>query len=534
MSGEDLPSQPRRRLVWDRLAPSTRRQFVSGSIRLGLGAIAAPILVEALAGCGKLSGGKKTLTWSRGDDLRTQDPQQISGLMEGTINRVLYDPLMDTDAKGSPTQVLAAKTTMSPDGMSYTFNLRPGVKFHDGSDFNAEAVTFTYDRLLSHPEFQHDAPFKGVLTKVTAVDPMTVRFDLAKPNPGLITSFGDSILSPAAFKKYGADFFKKGIGTGPFKYHSWTPNDRWIGDANDNYWVKGMVKLDQIIFRSIREDATRFAALENGEVDVVDSLSGDEAVELSKKPNISIVRSPGTNEIAITFNVRNGAFKNKDARWAVAYAIDKENIVKNIVKAGHTAGASIPPGTVGYDDDLFKKVIPYDMNKAKEFFAKSGLKPGTKVSFKLNPAWFARMKETSTYITNQLRQVGFDVNMQYLEPGAFTEARKSGNFDMAIQEIGRAFNPDANLTILYVDAALGNFYKDVNPNIVPMIEQARSELDRNKRDADYKKIQQVLYDDLPELILYQEEFIWGVRKRVTNFQGRVTGDTRVYYCGVTS
>lgn len=505
------------------------------AMRLGLGVAVAPVLAQALLGCSPAGAGKgKTLTWARGDDLRTQDPQQISGLMEGTIARVLYDPLMDTDPKGFQTKVLATEYSMSADGTSYTFKLQPNVKFHDGSEFNSDAVVFTYERLLSNPTFQHASAFKGLLKKVTAIDARSVRFDLEKPNPGLITSFNEPILAPSAQKKYGADFYKYGIGTGPFKYKSWTQNQRWIGDANKDYWVKGTVKLDQIIFRSIREDATRIAALQSGEVDVIDSLSGDQAAQLSQDPNLSVVRSPATNELAITFNVRREPFKNKDARWAVAYAIDKENIVKNVVKAGKPAGASIPPGTVGYDEALFNKVIPYDMGKAKEALGKAGIPAGTKVSFKLNPAWFAKIKEASEYVANQLQQLGLQVDMQFLEPGAYTQARKTGDFDMCIQEIGRANNPDPNFTILYVDSAFGNFYKEVNPAIVKMIEGARAELDQKKRDADYKKIQQVLADDLPELILYQEEFIWGVRKRVTGFEGRTGGDTRVYACDVTS
>src|SRR5438093_7522731 len=169
------------------------------AMQLGLGALAAPALAEALAACTPATAGKK-LTWSRGDDLRTQDPQQISGLMEGTIARVMYDPLLDTDAQGNLVKVLTTDYTMAPDGMSYTFKLRQGVKFHDGSDFNAEAVKYTYDRLLANPTFQHSADFKGILKSTSVVDPYTVRFDLEKPNPGLVTSFTKSILSPAAEK----------------------------------------------------------------------------------------------------------------------------------------------------------------------------------------------------------------------------------------------------------------------------------------------------------------------------------------------
>ena len=517
--------------AWNRLPPMGRRRFVRAAIQLGLGALAAPALAEALAACAPAAGQRK-ITWSRGDDLRTQDPQQISGLMEGTITRVLYDPLMDTDAQGNQIKVLASDWSMAPDGLSYTFKLIPGVKFHDGSALDAQAVVFTFERLLSNPDFQHASAFKGVVTNVSAVDPQTVRFDLAKPNPGLITAFNEPILSPAAAQKYGPEFYKQIGGSGPFKYNSWTPNQQWVGDANKDYWQKSLVKLDQIVFRSIREDATRLAALQSGEVDVIDSLSGDQAEQLSQDSNISIVRAPATNELAITFNMRKPPFNNKDARYAVAYAIDRQNIASNITKLGKVVGSSIPPGTVGYAESLFNSPVPFDMNQAKALFAKAGLESGTNISFKLNPAWFARMKESSEYIANQLQQLGFQVDLQFLEPGAYTEARKSGNFDLCIQEIGRAFNPDTNLTIILGDSAFGNFYKEINPNIVPMIEAARVELDQTRRDAAYKAIQQVLYDDLPELVLYQEEFIWGVRKRVKSFEGRATADTRVYGCDV--
>ncbi len=537
MADQDRDSS-QRGLVWDRLDPASRRQFIRGALRLGLGAIAAPALVEALSACGQLGigGGAtlKTLTWSRGDDLRTQDPQAISGLMEGTIARVLYDPLVDTDAKGNLVNVLATDWSMAPDGMSYTFKLRSGVKFHDGSDFNADAVVFTFDRLLSNPTFQHASAFKGVLQKTVKVDPLTVRFELAKPDPGLINSFGEPILSPAAKQKYGDEFYKQIGGTGPFKFKSWTQNERWIGEANKEYWLKGFVKLDQYVFRSIREEATRIAALQNGEVDVIDNLSGDQADELGKDSNIQIVRSPGTSNIEITFNVRRDPFKNKDARWAVAYAIDRTNIVKNITKSGTVVGASIPPNTPGHSPELWAKLTPYDMGKAKELFAKAGLKAGTPISFKMNPAWFPKLKETGEYITAQLNELGFKVTLQFLEPGAYTDARKSGDFDLAIQEIGRAFNPGPNLKIIIGDSAFGNFYKEVNPDILKLIDAANTELDPKKRDEAYRKIDALLADDLPEFPLYQREIIWGVRKRVQGFEGRVGGDTRVQQCDVTS
>jgi peptide/nickel transport system substrate-binding protein len=530
MSDTQEPSNEGR--VWPRLGPMSRRRLVVTAIRLGLGASAAPALAAALAACAPAGGGKK-LTWSRGDDLRTQDPQQISGLMEGIISRVLYDPLIDTDQEGKQVNVLATDWSMAPDGMSYTFKLRSGVKFHDDSEFDANAVKFTYDRLLANPTFQHTSAFKGFLQGVTVVDKTTVRFDMEKPNPGLITSLNEPILSPASEKKFGAEFYKQIGGTGPFKYKSWTANQQWLGEANKEYWVKDLVKFDQYIFRPIPEEATRIAALQSGEVDLIDGLSGDQAEELAKDQNLQIVRSPGSSVIAITYNVRKSPFTNRDARFAAAHAIDRDNIVKNIQKLGKNVGSTVPPGTIGYDEKLFNNPVPFDMAKAKDLLGKAGVQAGTKLSFKLNPAWFPRLKETAEYVSNQMRLLGFDVGVQFLEPGAYTEARKSGDFDICIQEVGRAFNPGPNFTILLVDSAFGNFYKEINPRIAEMIQQANGELDDTKRAAGFQAIQQVLYDDLPELVLYQRELIWGVRKRVKGFQGRVGGDTRTYACDVS-
>lgn len=253
--------------------------------------------------------------------------------MEGTIAAVLYDGLADTDAKGTIIPNLATDWSMAPDGLSYTFNLRPGVKFHDGSGVNADAVVWSFTRLMSDPPFAAASPFVGFLKQVVPVNSMSVRFDLQKPNPGLITSFTTAIMSPAAKQKYGDQFFKQIGGSGPFKFKSYTPNDRWIGEANREYWQTGAVKLDQYIFRSIQEEATRIAAIQTGELDVIDNLSGDQGEQLAADPNIQVVRSPGTSNIEVTFNVRRDPMKNKDARWAVASAIDRANIVQNLTKA---------------------------------------------------------------------------------------------------------------------------------------------------------------------------------------------------------
>jgi peptide/nickel transport system substrate-binding protein len=195
--------------------------------------------------------------------------------------------------------------------------------------------------------------------------------------------------------------------------------------------------------------------------------------------------------------------------------------------------APIPEGVIGYDAELVNKIPEYNPELAKEFFAKAGLKDGTKIEFKLNPAWFAKLDQVSQFVAEELRAVGFDVDLQFLEPGAYTDARKSHNFDICVQQGNKGPDPDANYTVLVVYGTFGQAYGKVRPDVVEMIDQARSELDETKRADLYKQIQQAMYDDMAEFILYRQEYIWGVKERVSGFEARKDWQTRVFAVDVT-
>jgi ABC-type transport system substrate-binding protein len=506
-------------------AALSRRHLLQGAAAI---AVSGPALFNFLNVNAVSAQDSKELTWARGDDLRTQDPQEISGLMEGTIARLLYDPLVDTDENMQPVPALATEWTMAEDGLSYTFKLREGVTFHDGTAFDAESVKFTFDRLLAKPELQHAAIWLEVLQEVRIDDPFTVTFLLKAPNPGLLSSFGEPILAANAVETYGDTFFEKGIGTGPFKYVEWKKAQSWTGEANADYWNPGVVKLSKVTFRPITEEATRIAALRNGEVDIIDSLSGEQAAELDGQDGVTISRTTSTDTIHLTFNFTRAPFDNKDARWAVAHAIDVNTIVNDILQSGQVIGAPIPEGIIGYDAELVAAVPEYNPELSRELLAKAGIAEGTKIEFKMNPAWFAKLDQVGEFVAEQLREVGFDVDMQFLEPAAYTEARKSHSFDLAVQQGNKAPNPDTNYTVLVVYQAFGLAYGDTRPDVVEWIDQARSELDETARGALYQQIQQAMYDDMAEFILYRQEYIWGVRERVTGFVPRKDWQTRVF------
>lgn len=509
--------------------PITRRAALQGSAALTGLAISGPALFQFLNARAVHAQDGKSLTWARGDDLRTQDPQEISGLMEGTINRLLYDPLIDSDENFAQVPCLATAWELAEDGMSITMQLRDGVLYHDGTPFSAEDVKFTFDRLLSNPELQHAALWLEALEEVRIDDPLTVTFLLQAPSPALLQSFGGiSILAHNAIEEYGENFYERGIGTGPFKFVEWRQNQQWTGEANADYWDTDAVKLQRVTFRPITEPATRIAALRNGEVDIIDSLSGDQALELEGQDGVQIARTASTDTIHLTFNFTRPPFDNRDARWAVAHAIDVQTIVNDILLAGQAVAAPIPEGVIGYNAELANTLIEFNPERSMELLAQAGVAPGTRIELKMNPAWFAKLDQVGEFVAEQLRAVGFDVDLQFLEPGAYTEARQSHSFDLAVQQGNKAPDPDANYTTLVVYGTFGLAYNEVRPDVVEMIDAARSELDPDARDALYQDIQQAMYDDMAEFILYRQEYIWGVRDRVVGFVPRKDWQTRVF------
>jgi len=513
----------------------SRRRFLQQSAAGGGIVICGPALFALMGAHAVGAEGDKSLTWARGDDLRTQDPQEISGLMEGTISRLLYDPLIDTDENSQLVPCLATDWTMADDGLSYTFILREGVTFHDGTPFDAESVKFTFDRLLGNPQLQHAAIWLETLEELRIDDPLKVTMLLKAPNPGLMTSVpAISILAHNAVEQYGEAFYEKCIGTGPFTFVEWNKNQHWIGAGNESYWNPDVVKLNRVTFRPITEEATRVAALRNGEVDIIDSLSGEQAEELDGRDGVQIARTASTDTIHLTFNFTRAPFDNVDARWAVAHAIDVQTIVNDILKSGQAIGAPIPEGTIGYDAELVAAIPEYNPEKSRELLAKAGVAEGTKIEFKLNPAWFAKLDQVAEFVAEQLREVGFDVDLQFVEPGAYTEARKSHSFDICVQQGNKGLNPDVNYTVLVVYGTFGLAYADARPDVVEMINQARTELDEGLRGDLYQKIQREMYDDMAEFILYRQEYIWGVRPRVVGFVPRRDWQTRVFALDIQS
>jgi peptide/nickel transport system substrate-binding protein len=496
--------------------PVTRRRFLQAA---GVG-MSLPFLSQLMAACQMVApGSSEPLTeiiWSRGDDLRTQDPQLIGGRMEGEINRCIYDQLFDVAPDGSQIPWLATEYSSNADGTVWTVKMNEGATFHDGSPVTSEDVKFTYERLLANPEFQHSTSFIDLLASIDAPDAATVIFTTSKPAPLFNLLMGEHILSKKSAEENGENFWEKAIGSGPFRHLEYVKGEYWLGEAFENYWKPDLIKVKQLRYRPISEEATRVAALRSGEVDIIANVSGELAEELAQDENIAIYRRPSLDHLYLLTQNNRPPFDKPEARWAVNYAIDREALVKNIVKAGQVVGGHIPEGTVGYDASLAP--VPYDPDEARRLLESAGVAPGTKIEVKAHPFWFAKGQEVMEYVAGALQDIGFEVDLQFLEPGAYTDARRSGSYDLALQQGGKANNPCNQYKTFYITDTYGSGYGPQHPDFQQLIDQACVAVDGEEANSLYSQIQKQVYDDAVEIQLYRQENIWAVRKRVSGFE----------------
>ena len=362
----------------------------------------------------------------------SMDPGQLTDINSMRVLSSVYDTLVRFK-EGSFTQEpgLATSWKMSPDGLTYTFTLRKGVKFHDGTPFDAEAVKFTYDRLLDpkHP-YAETGPFPfasfyyGAIKEVTVVDPATVRFTAKQPFSPLLNNLTlntGRIVSPAAVKKYGKEFASHPVGTGPFKFVSWDKNVRIVLEANAAYWG-GPPKLSGIVFRPLVEEQTRVTELMSGGVDFIVDVPPDNVAQVKKDARLVYYEQPGPHIWWVTLNTEKKPFNDVKVRRAVNHAVNRDAIVKELFQNN----AQVIPGHVSPLQNGYANLsgYAYDPKKAKELLAQAG-KPSLRVKLWSPKGRFVKDYELAQAVQQDLAAVGVEAALSTFEWGAYLSATKT-------------------------------------------------------------------------------------------------------------
>ena len=433
-----------------------------------------------------------------GADATSLDPHFITNVPTANFHyQKIYETLIAFDEEMEIIPKLA-KDWKQVDDLTWEFYLQEGVSFHDGEAFNAEAVKVTFDRLLDPATSSPQRDKVSMINEVKAIDEYTVQLILDEPYAPILTILASqeaSIMSPKSVLENPESLIDTPVGTGPFVFGSWESGNAITIVKNENYWGEP-VKVDEVVFQVIPEDSTRIAMLETGEAHISDQVPSTELDRISNSENLNLMRTEGLAVEYIGFNMQKAPLDNKDLRLAISHAIEREAIITGIYNdVGTLANSTMSPNVFGYSSKI--EPYPYDINKAKAHFEKSGVDPKTEISIVTSDR--KERIDMAEVIESQLKGIGMNAKIQVLEYGAYIDTVNNGEHDIFIGGWGNATGDgDYNqYNLFHTDSfgAPGNHFYYSKPEVDQLIEQGRVEVDADKRLDIYEKVQLIEMED---------------------------------------
>lgn len=502
------------------------RKLLLSGVALAVLAIASPAFAQE-----ENQGGSMIVTYK--DDVATLDPAIGYDWQNWSMIKSLFDSLMDYEPGTSTlTTDLAESYTISDDGLTYTFKLHPGVKFHNGRELTAEDVKYSLDR-VTDPATQspgagffasiagYDAATDGSatgLSGVKVVDPLTVEITLTRPDATFLHVVAlnfSSIVPKEAVEEFGADFGKHPVGTGAFSLAEWTLGQRLVFARNPDYWKAGVPKMDEIVFEIGQEPTVALLRLQNGEVDILgDGIPPAQFLEVKNNPDYAdmIIEGGQLHTGYITLNVTIPPLDNPDVRKAINMAINKDRITRIINNRAVIATQPLPPSMPGYTEGYAG--IPYDVEGAKALLAEAGLGEGfTTELYVYNVDPNPRIAQA---IQQDLAAVGITAELLSLAQANVIEAGGAGTAPM-IWSGGMAWIADFPDPSNFYGPILGcagaadggwNWSKYCTPELDAMATAADSVVDPAKADERYKlwsDVYMAVMADAPWVPVFNEQ-----------------------------
>lgn len=492
-------------------------------IKRGLTAsfVALALSGVAMAATPAMAEGK--LTVSSPQDPGSWDPVDTFLVQWAAVATNIFDGLTYRGPDLKLVPGLAESWEELDEGKRIRFKLRQNVKFHNGEEFNAEAVKFTFERLLG--EEGAKGPQRSNYTAIESIeiiDPLTVDMHLKAPDPVLLTKlagYGAMIVPPKYIQEKGEDNFNTNpVGTGAFKFVSYAPKVDIKLEANPDYWG-GAPKLSQLEYRFITEPSTAVAELQAGRVDIVipPTIPIGMLPVLEGDPKLEVLSVPGPTVDALRFNTREGITADPKVRKALIMAVDRATIVQSLL-AGQAVEIASFQGELsfGYDPEL--KPVPYDPEGAKKLLEEAGVKPGSTVQIDIRGN-DATMNEVAQIVASYLQAVGVTATIKPYETNVLlNDIIPQGKTGAMFQQKwgGWTFDYDNTAYAMYHSGERWNPY-DKDDEMDKLLESQRSLTDRAERERILREIAVYAADRALEMPLYNTKAIYGVSKRVKNF-----------------
>jgi peptide/nickel transport system substrate-binding protein len=478
------------------------------TVRLVAFLLVATLTVPALPAA---AAPEEQLTWAVHVSLAPTwfDPAEITPYM---VLSAIHDALVKPMPGNPMAPALAESWTASSDGRSYSFTLRKGVTFHNGDPVTAEDVKFSFERYRGAAA----KTLKDRVAAVDVIDPLHVRFRLKEPWPDFLLFYtsasGAGWIVPKKYvERVGDEGFKKApVGAGPYKFVSFTPGVELVMDAFDRYWRK-TPSVKRLVLRSIPDEATRLAALKNGEVDLAYSIRGELAQQLQRTPGLTlkptVIQAPFWIYFADQWNPKS-PWHDRRVRLAVNHAIDRKAINEALTLGHSRFNWSIVPST--FEFFWQPPAYAHDQKMAKKLLAEAGYPNGFAAGEYFCDASYSNLGEA---VVADLQRIGIDVQLRPLERAAFFSGYGSKKFRNLIQAASGAFGNAATRMEAFVVSG-GTYVYGSYPDLDGLYREQASELGQKKREEILHRMQQLLHDKAVYAPIWELAFLNGVGPRV--------------------
>jgi peptide/nickel transport system substrate-binding protein len=512
--------------------------------RVGL-LLSSVTLTISLTNCaGSNAPNAGVLVYGSGGQPVNLEPGNITDGNSIIVQNQIYNRLVEFKPGSTDLEPgLAESWNASKDGRTWTFRLRKGVKFHDGTDFNAEAVKFNVDRWWDRANpngfraagktyeiwQQMFGGFKGesdsLVQVVKVVDAQTIQFGLQRPFaafPSALASGYYGIASPTAIKKAGANYGTPtggAVGTGGFVFKQWQSGDRIVLEKNPTYWKSGLPKSNQLVVRFVTDPSARLTQLRAGQLDFTVDLAPDQKAEIERDANLSVINRPSFNVGYLALNPSYKPLSDGRVRQAIAHAINQAAIVKSFWQGSAESSPHFIPKALDWARSQTIKDYEYSPQKAKQLLAQAGFPKGFDLDLWYMPVsrpYFPTPKPIAEAFAADLKAVGIRVNLKTKDWTAYlADRRKSPGYQsFMLGWTGDYGDPDTFLYAHFGPGSTTDIGNWKNPQVFEWLDQARAVSDRATRAKLYRQIDEVLHREVVRLPIVHSEPLLVSRKSI--------------------
>ncbi|NMB20185.1 MAG: glutathione ABC transporter substrate-binding protein [Firmicutes bacterium] len=476
------------------------------------------VLVTILALGSGVVAAKDTIIIAQGADAKTLDPYNTTDAPAGRVMSVIFDTLLTRDDDGNVAPGLAESWEIVDD-TTYIFHLRKGVKFHNGEEFKASDVAFSFAQIAKSP---HAVSVRATIDfeNSRVIDDYTFEMKMTEPFGPILNHLGHqvmSIVNEKAYTEAGEAVGQNPVGTGPYKFVSWATGDRIDLVANEEYWgTKPSIK--NLVYRNIPESASRTIEVETGGIDISIDIQPSELKRLEANKNVKVFRREASTISFLGFNASKAPFDNPKVRQAINMAINRDAIY-NVVfqRVGTMATAPMSRVVWAYNDAL----VPYEYNieKAKALLAEAGFPNGLELTISCDQN--QERLDTAEMAQAMLSQIGIKVNIETLERGAYIDKVIGGELEMfGLGWASDTGDPDYALFALFhssMHGAGGNMGFYTNEKVDELLEIGRSSTDAEVRRNAYLEAQALIWEDVPYIFLHCPENVVVYNAKIQGF-----------------